>query len=778
MPVAKLIIAFALPLMTLIPASAPAQSEQASPRLTIERIFDSPDLSGTSLRQAELSPAGDRVTFIRAREDDRDLMDLWEYHIEDDQTRRLVAADEVVEDEGELSEEEKARRERARIAGLRGIVEYRWSADGRFLIFPLAGNVFLLEPDGSSDQAAEASNAESTTSTANETAANPASRVRQITSAEEFDTDPQIAPDGMHMAFIRERNLWLAEVASTESRALTSDATETISNGMAEFIAQEEMGRSTGYWWSPDSQHIAFLQVDAGPIDETLRYEIQGGEIDIIEQRYPYAGTPNVIYRLGIINIENNETRWIDLGNEQDIYIPRVDWHPDGVHLSVQRQSRDQQTLDLLLINTQDGSQRTLLTEASDTWINLHDDLHFLSDKAAFIWASERDGYKHLYLFDMDGELIQQLTDGDWAVDEIVGIDEELGLIYFTGAEVSPQEKHLYRQSMVTSSPAVVSKISGRTGWHEVSMDRAARVYVNTYSSTSQPPQLSLHSSDGERLAWLVENRVDAEHPYNAFRDSHQPTEFGHIGGPDGHKLYYSMIRPMDFDPEQRYPVFLHVYGGPTHRLATNSWGRRGLINQHMAQNGYVVFSIDNRGIERQGKAFQDAAYLKLGQIEMVDQIIGIDYLKTKSFIDPDRIGIFGWSYGGYIALMAAAQYPGEFAASVAVAPVTDWALYDTHYTERYLSTPQAASDAYEKGNVLTYAHQIQDPLLLVHGMADDNVLFTHSTMLMQLLQDESIPFELMTYPGEKHSISGSGQRVHVYEAITDFFHRQLRGAE
>jgi len=720
------------------------------PELTIDRIFDSPDLSGPSLRQAELSPAGDRVTFIRARDDDRDLMDLWEYHIADDQTRRLVAADDVVADEGELSEAEQARRERARISSLRGIVEYRWSPDGRFLIFPLAGDIHLLDLQAED------------------------STVRQITASEDFDTDPSIAPDGERIAFVRNRNLWITRIEDGTETALTDDASETISNGMAEFIAQEEMGRDTGYWWSPDSRHIAYLQVDESPVDVTRRYEIQAGRIDMIEQRYPYTGTPNVTYRLGVIDIESGQTRWIDLGDDPDIYIPRVEWHPDGKHLSFQRQSRDQKQLELILVNITDGSQTTLVTETSETWVNLHDDLHFLEGMPAFVWSSERSGYNHLYLYGLDGALIRRLTDGEWAVDNLAGIDEELGLMYFTAAEVSPLEKHLYRQSLVTTSPEIVSRLSRRSGWHDISMDNAGRVYVDTFSNAGQPPQLSLHSADGQRLAWLLENRIDEAHPYAPFHSGHRPTDFGNLVGPDGQILHYRLIRPADFDPERRYPVFIHVYGGPTHRLATDSWGRRGLIDQYMARRGYVVFTLDNRGIVRQGKDFQDAAYLKLGQIEMADQMVGVDWLRSQSFVDPERIGIFGWSYGGYMALMAAAQYPGEFAASVSVAPVTDWSLYDTHYTERYLSTPQDAPDAYRRGNVLTYAHRISDPLLLIHGMADDNVLFTHSTQLMQLLQDLAIEFELMTYPGEKHAISGDGQRVHVYKTITDFLDRHL----
>ncbi len=720
------------------------------PELTIERIFASPDLSGPTLRQAELSPAGDRVTFVRGRDEDRDLMDLWEYHIADGQTRRLVAADEVVAEEGELSAEEQARRERARIASLRGIVEYRWSSDGRFLIFPLGGDIYVL--DMSADER----------------------EVRQVTASDDFDTDPRISPDGEDVAFVRNRNLMIASIADGTVTALTEDGDEVIANGMAEFIAQEEMGRNTGYWWSPDGRRIAFLRIDESPIEPTLRYEIEAGTIRIIEQRYPFTGTPNVTYRLGVVNIDDGSTRWVDLGDNEDIYIPRVAWLPDGDRLSFQRQSRNQKTLELMLTDLASGQQQVLLTETTETWINLHDDLHFLKELPAFIWSSERDGYNHLYLYSTEGELLRQLTAGPWDVDALKGVDEEMGMVYFSAAEVSPLEKHLYRQSLVTNSPDNVTRITRRAGWHNVRMDAAARVFVNNYSSTEQPPQLSLHSADGERIAWLIENRITDEHPYAPFRPGHRPTEFGHLVGPDEQILHYRIIRPAGFQPGKRYPVFFHVYGGPTHRLATNSWSRRALIDQYMARRGYIVFTLDNRGIVRQGRAFQDAAYLKLGRIEMIDQMIGVDWLKSQDFVDPDRIGIFGWSYGGYLALMAAAQYPGEFAAAVAVAPVTDWALYDTHYTERYLGKPQDQPEAYKKGNVLTYADQIRDPLLLIHPMADDNVLFTHSTLLMQALQERRIPFDLMTYPGEKHAIAGENQRVHVHEMIVRFLDGHL----
>ena len=747
---------FAFCIMTF--ALSTAQAEE----LTLERIFASPDLSGPSLRQAKLSPAGDRVTFLQGRAEDRTLLDLWEYNLADATTRRLVAADQVLADEGELSEEEQARRERARIADLRGIVEYRWSGDGKNLLFPLGGNLYYAQIEGE--------------------AADTSPNVLQLTNSESFDTDPKVAPGSQYVAFIRDQNLWVVDTETADARALTTDGEGTLKNGMAEFIAQEEMGRSTGYWWSPDGRMIAFLQVDESPIEPSTRFEVSGDTITMIEQRYPYAGTPNVRYRLGVVDVDDAASlRWINLlddsGNE-DIYIPRLNWLPDSSGIAFQRQSRNQQQLDLILHRLADNSQTLLVRETSDTWINLHYDLRFLSEMPAFIWSSERSGYRHLYLIGLDGEIIRPLTSGAWPIDALSGVDEDLGRVYFTAYRDGPTEQHLFRQSLATETPSDVVKLSRRAGWHAISMNSSAQYYLDLFSNTQQPPQLSLHSADGERIAWLVENRLDSDHPYRTYLDDHQATEFGQLESEDGQALHYRIIKPAGFNAERKYPVFLHVYGGPTSRVVKNQWGRRHLFDQFMAQSGYLVFSIDNRGIVGQGMVFQDPAYLKLGQIEVIDQMVGVDYLKTLPYVDADRIGVFGWSYGGYMALMMQTQHPGSFAAGVAVAPVTDWALYDTHYTERYLGMPRDEdgneTEAYRLGNVLTYADQLSDPMLLIHGMADDNVLFTHSTMLMQQLQDNSIPFELMTYPGEKHAISGTGQRLHVYRHFVEFLDRVL----
>jgi len=742
-----------LTLFLSMPAMAQIGTEPES--LTLQRIFDSPALSGPSLRQAKLSPTGDRVTFLRGSKNDSHRLDLWEYNLELDRTRRLIAADDVLAEPAELSAEAKARRERARISDLSGIVEYRWANNGRHLLFPLGGDIFLADLEGQPI------------------------RVRQLTAGAAFDLDPKISPDGNRVAFIRDQDLWVVDIEAGEVRALTEDGEGTLKNGMAEFIAQEEMGRATGYWWSPDSEAIAFLQVDESPIEPSERYEVSGDRIDIIEQRYPYAGTANVRYRLGVVDVDSGAAEWIPLGEESDIYIPRVAWLPDGSGLTFQRQSRDQQTLELVLHKFDEGRQRVLVREQSETWINLHDDLHLLEDMPAFIWSSERSGYRHFYLIGLDGEVIRPLTAGDWPVDALAGVDEDLGLVYFTAGIETPARQHLYRQSLATETPEAVHRVSHRNGWHDVSFDRSARTYLDTFSSTGQPPQLSLHSSDGERLDWLVENRVDENHPYAPFKPGHRPTEFGTLQAADGQALHYRMIKPAGFEASGEYPVFVHVYGGPTSRMVTDRWGRRQLVDQYMARSGYIVFSIDNRGIAGQGVDFQAPAHLNLGQVEVTDQMAGVEWLKSRTYVDAARIGVFGWSYGGYMTLMMLMQQPGEFAAGAAVAPVTDWALYDTHYTERYLGMPRddegEPTEAYARADVLEYAENLADPLLLVHGMADDNVLFTHSTMLMQKLQSAAIDFELMTYPGEKHAISGEGQRLHAYRQIDRFMRRHLQ---
>ena len=733
-------------LMTLATA-LPAHAE----KLTLEAITGSAPLSGPTLTRPQVAPDGSRVTFLRGKDSDRNRLDLWEYDIASGQTRLLVDSSVVLPGEEVLSDEEKARRERQRIAALSGIVDYQWSPDGKALLFPLGGELYFYDLSKAGKDA-----------------------VRKLTNGGGFATDPKISPKGGFVSFIRERNLWVIDLASGKEAQLTRDGSATIGNGVAEFVADEEMDRHTGYWWAPDDSAIAFARIDETPVPLVKRYEVYPDRTEVIEQRYPAAGDDNVRVQLGVIAPKAGATpRWIDLGTEQDIYLARVDWR-DPQRLTFQRQSRDQKTLDLIETTLATGTQRTLVTETSKTWVPLHNDLRFLKD-GRFLWSSERHGFEHLYLVSEEGASLSQLTHGDWVVDGLLAVDEDKGLAYVSGTRDGATETHAYAVPLGGGEPR---RLTQAPGVHAISFARNASVYVDSWSSDTVLPQIELFKADGTKLATLLENdAADAGHPYAKYLAAHQPTTFGTLTAADGKTpLHYSLIKPAGFDPKKKYPVVVFVYGGPAAQTVTRAWPGRSdaFFNQYLAQQGYVVFSLDNRGTPRRGAAFGGALYGRQGTVEVDDQLRGVEWLKTQSFVDPARIGVHGWSNGGYMTLMLLAKHSDAYACGVAGAPVTDWALYDTHYTERYMDLPKANEAGYRDASVFTHLAGLRSKLLLIHGMADDNVLFTNSTQLMSDLQKRGTPFELMTYPGAKHGLRGS-DLLHRYRLTEDFFARCLK---
>lgn len=713
--------------------------------LTIERIFSSPSLSGVPMRSVMFSPNGSRVTFLQGKATDKDQYDLWEYHIASAKKQMLVDSQVLMPDGEQLSDEEKARRERQRIAAFKGIVEYKWSPDNAQLLFPLNGNLFVYNI--------------------------LTKKVRQLTDSGDFDTDARFSPKGHFVSFIRQQNIYVVDLKNDEVKQLTFDGQDTLKNGMAEFVAQEEMDRDTGYWWSPDERYIAYIQVDESPVSITQRYEINAEDITIVDQRYPYAGDPNVMVKLSIMSIADQHNTWIDLGENHDIYLTRVKWLPDSSHVSYQLMSRDQQQLDLNFADLK-GKVTQVLTEKSTTWINLHHDLHFLQS-GGFIWASERDGYQHLYHYDHKGQLINQLTKGAWIVDGIESINEEKGLLYFTANADNVTEKQLY--GLAIASPGSIKKITDRAGWHDVTMDKTAQFFIDNWSDRDHPTSTYLYDVDGKLLTTLNDNTINEKHPYYPYISAHQKTRFGKLQTDDEQDLYYRILLPKNFDEQQKYPVFLYTYGGPHAQVVSNAWSR--LIEQYMAQQGFIVFSLDNRGSARRGVKFESAIYKHMGGVEIDDQLVGVKYLKSLPYVDPNKIGIFGWSYGGFMTLKALTHASGsdQFALGVSVAPVTDFRLYDTFYTERYMSTPQLNESGYDSTAVFNDVQNIKKPLMVIHGMADDNVLFSNSTKLFKVMQDQGIMFDSMIYPGAKHGISGSKSQIHVWKTISEYFIRHLR---
>ncbi|MEG3179803.1 S9 family peptidase [Sphingomonas sp. LT1P40] len=709
--------------------------------LTLERVFASPDLAGTTPRMLKLSPDGKYVTVLRNRDDERERFDLWTMDTASGAWRMLVDSKKIGTG-AEISEAEKMQRERARIGDTRGIVAYDWAPDGRSILVPLDGDLYLATLAGD---------------------------VRRLTATEGSELNPVISPKGGYASFVRDQNLVVLDLSAGKEIKVTSEGTGTVHFGEAEFVAQEEMARRTGYWWSPDDKRIAVQRFDEAPVGVVSRTAIGAETTRVYDQRYPEAGTANVLVDLYVMKPDGTGRVKVDLGSETDIYLARVDWTPDGKTLLVQRQNRAQTVLDMLAVDPTTGKSRILFSEKSGakSWINLSDAYRALGD-GSLIWWSERDGHGHLYRF--KGGKWTPLTKGDWEVADLVGVDEATGRITFTGNKDGVLERHLYVVDL--AKPGAVTRISEAGYWNTANANRDASRIIVTRSKGDQPPQVLLTDGAGKRLAWVNENRVAGDHPYAPFLASHRRKQFGTIKAADGTTLHWEMITPP-LEPGRKYPVFFHHYGGPHSQQVSRAWG--GATQQAIVDRGYIWFALDNRGAANRGKAFEDHLFQAMGGVEVTDQLAGAAYLKTLDFVDPGKVTTYGWSYGGYMTLKMLQAAPGVFAAGVAGAPVSKWELYDTHYTERYMGDPRQVQAAYDKANTVADATKIADPLLLIHGMADDNVVLEHSTVMMARMQAGAVPFETMLYPGQTHRVAGPGISVHLWTTILDFLDRNTK---
>ncbi|WP_151895489.1 DPP IV N-terminal domain-containing protein [Sphingomonas sp. NIC1] len=728
-----------------IGAEAGAQTAAApqADKLTLARVFGSPDLSGSQPRGVRLSPDGTLLTFLRPRADEKERTDLWARDTRTGAERMLVDSKKVGTG-AELTEAEKMQRERARIGGSKGIVAYDFAPDGRSILVPLDGDLYLATLDG---------------------------KVRRLTATPGGELNPIISPKGNYVSFVRDQNLFAQPLSGGEARALTTGGGGTVHFGEAEFVAQEEMDRRTGYWWSPDERYVAVERFDEAPVRVFTRASIGAAGTKTYEQRYPAAGTPNVLVDLYVMRPDGSGQVKVDLGSDPDIYLARVDWTPDGKTLLVQRESRDQKTLDMLAVDPTTGKAKVLFTEKSGarSWINLSDDYRVLKD-GSLIWRSERDGYGHLYLRSLAGKWTQ-LTKGPWVVTGLVGVDEAKGRIYFTGLKDDVLEQHLYAVDI--ARPDVLTRLTERGWTNSASMDGAASRFIISRSNAGQPTQVYLADTNGKRLEWINENAIRPGHPYYPYLASHQPTKFGTIKAKDGSTLYWEMITPP-LVPGKTYPVFFEHYGGPgTGQQVTRGW--QGALPQYLVSQGWVYFKIDNRGSYNRGKAFEDQIYHAMGTVEVEDQLAGANYLKSLPFVDGNKIATYGWSYGGYMSLKMLEKTPGVYAAAVSGAPVTDWQLYDTHYTERYLGDPAKDPKSYATSQAVEDSPKIKDPLLLIHGMADDNVFLDNSTKVAAKMQATATPFEMMFYPGYTHRVGGPMVSQHLWGTILEFLDRNVK---
>ena len=717
----------------------PATAQTVTPqRLTLDRIFGNPALTGKVPRSAKLSPNGELVTLLRNRPDDIERYDLWAIDPATSRARMIVDSKKIGSG-AELSEAEKMQRERARLSGLKGIVAYDWAPDGQHILVPIDGDLYLADLTGN---------------------------VRRLTDTKTSELDGMVSEKGRFVSFVRDRRFHVLDLTTMTDRAVTPEERDTASWGLAEFIAQEELGRFRGAWWAPDDSRIALTRVDESGVEVATRASIGAEKTTTFEQRYPRAGTDNAKVDLYLMNPDGGGLVKADLGIDPDVYLARVDWLPDASGLIVQRESRDQKTLDLIRIDARTGAATPLLTDRSGMWINLNDDLKPLKD-GSFVFSSERSGYRHLYRWTKGR--ITALTSGPWVVDKMVGVDEASGTLFFTADRERSVDKGLYRLDYRRLGAKPVLLTQPETTNAAV-MDKSAHLALVTTSYPGQPSQVWLASGTGKRLAWVEENRVGAAHPWAPFAAAQVTPEFGRLTAADGvTQLDYKLLRPV-LAPGQRAPVLVHVYGGPQAQDVTNSFVDP--LDQYFVQQGWAVFAVGGRGQEGRGTAFQKPAYHALGGVEVADQLASLAWLKKQPFVDPAKVAVFGWSYGGYMTLKLLEAAPHAYAAGIAVAPVVRWNLYDTHYSEHYMGDPRNGRAAYEKADALHDTKKIADPLLLMHGMADDNVLFQNSTELMAKMQEEKIPFETMLYPGKTHAISGPNVSVFLYQTIERFLAR------
>ena len=728
-----------------------------TPPLPIERLWASPPLLGAMALRVQPAPDGRQVAYLKPADDDRFRLDLWLFDRDSGLSRCLIDTSRL-DGGGELSAAEQARRERQRSAGFSGVGEYQWSPDARQILFMADGALHLARLQGAEPP-----------------------QLQPLMPAGEELIDPRLSPRGRFVAFVRGQNLHVLNLKTLRVRQLTFDGGGTVFNGEAEFVAQEELDRSRGHWWAPDESMIAFQRFDEAQVPVQLRFEMQAGHAGVVPQRYPVTGGPNVAVSLGLVAPAGGEVQWVSLGRQRDIYLARVDWLPDSRHLSYQRLSRDQKTLDLRLVNIATGRQRSLCSNHASSWVDLHSDLHFLQRQPAFIWADDRDGRKHLELVGLDGQRRHALTAGPWQVDDLLAVDEAGGWVYLSGDQGQALEKHVWRVRLDGSTASQPERLSEPGFWHEASFaggTGAAQLWVDTENNPGQPPRTRVRDEQGRHLAWIEENRLDANHPYQPYLAQHVQPRYGSLPADDGTLLNYSLLLPPGFNPKRSHPAVVQVYGGPGAQLVTRQWPMG--FDQALAQRGFVVFRLDNRGTARRGRAFSDVLLGEFGQVEVRDQLQGLAWLKQQPGIDAQRVGVMGWSYGGYMVLklLTSPLAPGAFATGIAVAPSTRYELYDTAYTERYLGTPQANPEGYRRTSVMPDLPALKTPLLLVHGMADDNVLFTHSTEVMAALQAQGTPFRFMAYPGGKHGLSGRSTSTHAYRMFADHFTEMLRPDE
>lgn len=649
--------------------------------------------------------------------------------------------------EENLSPEEELRRQRTRTLAI-GLTGYSLAEDSDRILVPLPGGVYVQDGSGA-----------------------PLRKIVDTAGGAPAVT-PALSPDGRLVAYVRDGEVYVVSAdGGEEPRQVTHGARAAgKTNGLAEFIAQEELRRGEGFWWSRDGRGIAFAEVDERHIP-IYRIMHQGkdvtGEAAQEDHHYPFTGAANAIVRLGVVPAAGGEPVWMDLDYGHEVYLGRIFWWHDNT-LGAIILNRPQTAIEVVRFDPATGARTTMLRETTDFWINLESEPLKLLDDGGFLWLSERSGFQHIYRYDASGSLVRQLTSGEWVVDDIKGMDEQGRRIYFTGNRENPTESQLYAVSFDGGEPR---RVTTEAGWHNVTLDHACHRFVDVYSSLATAPALTLRSTEDGSVLHPVPVAPDPR-----VADFHlEPPEIVTLQNRHGDTLYGAIYRPPAAYGPGPYPTIVNVYGGPGPQMVQNGWHVTADMDmQYLRALGYLIFKLDNRGSARRGLAFEGAIKRRMGTVEVDDQVDGVHWLVAQRLTDPKRVGITGWSYGGYMSALSLAKAPDVFKVAVAGAPVTHQDGYDTAYTERYMSTPRENPAGYAEGSIMRHVENMRGKLLLVHGMIDENVHFRHTARLINALIRARKPYDLLLFPDERHMPRRQADRVYLNERIIHYFQDNL----
>lgn len=601
----------------------------------------------------------------------------------------------------------------------------------------------------------------------------------RITNTKEDEKNVNFSPDGEKLAYVRLNNIYVFDLNSKSETALTNDGTDTILNGTLSWVYWEEIfGRAdVAYWWSNDSKAIAYLQTDESPVSIIYYSDFKPAVPKVIKQRYPKTGDPNPIVKVGVAEIENAKTRWIDFSNNPYEYIIRVDWLPGSKQISIQTMNRMQDELDLFFANCSTGEVKHILKETDPGWVNISDDLHFIKEGKEFFWTSERSGYAHIYRYSSEGKLINQVTKGDWAVSAsggaaywvrkaISAVDEKNQVLYFTAKEKAATEKHLYRINFAGTG---MKRLSQEEGTHAINFSPDAKYYFDTYSNIKTPPVISLYNYEGRLIKQIGSYDADKL----ALLDLQMPSQFT-IPASDGFPLPVEIMKPKDFDHNKKYPLIFYVYGGPSAPQVLNRWRSSIYWDQVLIDNGFLVALIDPRSATAISKKLENLLIRNMsGEVELKDLVDGVKWFKKQSYVDSNRVGIWGWSGGGSFTLNAMTNSK-EFKAGIAVAAVSDWHFYDSKFGEAAMKTPELNPDGYEKTSFVKSAKNLHGRLMIVHGTYDDNVHIQNAYAFIDELIKANIMFDMMIYPMRMHGISDRPAQIHLYNSMLEFWKKNL----